>query len=285
MNARKRSSVACLFAGTIAIFALALTAVSLRAGIPEPDLIWYGKVLTVSSGTTVRVTSGTLTWQIEPLAGGTPWVLSTLLTNINDQFSFVLRVPCETPESGIAATMGTVILTAPAARYRRMTVMLNGQPLSFIGSSGEFAPLPADRGRSERIDLQLGTAPVDSDGNGLADDWERQYFGHIGVDPNADPDGDGMTNLQEYRAGTNPTDAQSRFEVVEINRLPSGVQVRWLSQPNHRYRVRRSNTLLAAPANYQIVQAGLVATPPINEFLDTTTASGAQFFYLIELEE
>src|ERR1051326_8786928 len=174
-----------------AVVAILLFApVSLRAGIPEPDLVWYGKVLTVSGGATVRVTTGTLTWQIEPLAGGTPWTISTPLTNINDQFSFVLRVACETPESGVAGTDATVHFTTPATGYRRITVTLDGQSLSLIGASGEFAPLPTDRGRSENINLQLGNTPVDSDGNGLGDAWEIQYFGRIGADPNADPDGD-----------------------------------------------------------------------------------------------
>jgi len=50
---------------------------------------------------------------------------------------------------------------------------------------------------------------ADSDGNGLPDAWELQYFGHIGVDPNADPDGDGLTNLQEYQHGTNPLNADT----------------------------------------------------------------------------
>ena len=45
----------------------------------------------------------------------------------------------------------------------------------------------------------------DLDGNGLPDSWEIAYFGHIGNDPNGDPDGDGLTNLQEYQGGTNPT--------------------------------------------------------------------------------
>jgi hypothetical protein len=51
-----------------------------------------------------------------------------------------------------------------------------------------------------------GSTPggVDSDGNGLPDEWEIQYFGHLGVDPSADPDGDGLSNLQEYRLGRNP---------------------------------------------------------------------------------
>ena len=43
-----------------------------------------------------------------------------------------------------------------------------------------------------------------SDGTGMADGWEILYFGHTGIDPNADPDGDGLTNYQEYMGGTNP---------------------------------------------------------------------------------
>jgi Bacterial TSP3 repeat len=258
---------------------------TLRAGIPEPDLVWYGKVLDVTSGTSVRVTSGTLTWQIEPTAGGAPWTLSTPVTNINDQFSYVLRVACETPEPGVTGTVATVFLTTPATSYRRVTVTLDGQALSLVGSAGDFAPLPSDRGRTERIDLQLGTALEDSDGDGLGDAWERQFFGDLSANPDEDPDGDGMTNLQEFRAGTNPKDAQSRLEFVEISPQPGGIRVRWSSQPDHSYRIRRSPTLLAAPASYQVIQTGIAATPPTNEFLDTATAGGTQFFYIIELEE
>jgi hypothetical protein len=46
----------------------------------------------------------------------------------------------------------------------------------------------------------------DGDQNGLPDAWERQYFGATGVDPNADPDGDGTSNLQEYLNHADPTD-------------------------------------------------------------------------------
>ena len=45
----------------------------------------------------------------------------------------------------------------------------------------------------------------DTDNNGLPDAWERRYFGHIGVDPNTDPDGDGLNNITEYKLGRNPT--------------------------------------------------------------------------------
>ncbi|MFA7233171.1 MAG: LamG-like jellyroll fold domain-containing protein [Terrimicrobiaceae bacterium] len=46
----------------------------------------------------------------------------------------------------------------------------------------------------------------DIDGNGLPDRWEWEHFGQTGIDPAADPDGDGLTNLQEYQQGSDPND-------------------------------------------------------------------------------
>jgi len=37
-----------------------------------------------------------------------------------------------------------------------------------------------------------------TDGTGMADGWEVLYFGQIGVSPNGDPDGDGLTTYQEW---------------------------------------------------------------------------------------
>ena len=56
------------------------------------------------------------------------------------------------------------------------------------------------------FDLPVVDPLYDGDHNGLPDLWEQQYFGHTGVDPNADFDGDGISNLQEYRNHTDPTD-------------------------------------------------------------------------------
>jgi hypothetical protein len=255
------------------------------AGIPEPDLVWYGKVLTSSGGPTARLTTGTLAWRLEPLAGGPVMVFATELTNINEQFSFVLRVPCETPEPGLGASTNVVNLTTPASRYRRVTVTLDGQPLTLISAAGEISPGFTDRGKAERIDLRLGTTPVDSDGDGLADAWEMQHFGSLAQNGDGDPDGDGVNNLREYRAGTNPTNPNSRFELVEISKVPNGVSIQWTSQPERTYRVKRSNSLLTPPANYTVVKSQVVATPPMNQFIDTGAATNAQAFYLIEIEE
>src|SRR5436305_472329 len=59
----------------------------------------------------------------------------------------------------------------------------------------------------------------DSDGDGIPDSWMLQIFGHptgLASDSSRaddDADGDGMTNLQEYRAGTDPLDAQSSLKL------------------------------------------------------------------------
>jgi hypothetical protein len=53
---------------------------------------------------------------------------------------------------------------------------------------------------------QIFTVGVaDSDGDGLLDSWELQYFGNLNQTAGGDPDGDGLTNLTEFQQGRNPT--------------------------------------------------------------------------------
>jgi len=55
--------------------------------------------------------------------------------------------------------------------------------------------------------MEQGGVPYDDDGDRLFDLWERYYFrSPAACDPNADPDNDGLTNLEEYANGTDPLD-------------------------------------------------------------------------------
>ncbi len=72
-----------------------------------------------------------------------------------------------------------------------------------------------------------------TDGSGMDDGWEVKYFGHINIDPYADPDGDGYDNLEEYQNGTDPTvfnsppNAVTSIQVLHDSVNPANVDITW----------------------------------------------------------
>jgi hypothetical protein len=137
--------------------------------------------------------------------------------------------------------------------------------------------LPTDRGRLQQIDLM-----VSLNGTGLLPPaWQLQYFGHLGVDPFADPDGDGMNNYQEYIAGTNPLDPQSRFQILRVRPDPSGPFIDWSSVAGKFYTIQRSTSLLDGFAD---LQTHIAATASLNTYHDISGSGSESFFYRIRVE-
>ena len=251
-------------------------------GIPEPSLVMYGVVRNAQDRDRLRVVFGNLTWQFQPVGGGAPFLVSTVLTNINDQFSYVLRVPCETEISGLTLSTNALRL---GSSYTRSTVFFNVTNQATLTDSAQatFSLATNARGRVERVDLDISILFQDLDGNGIPEAWEQLYFGRTGIDPSADPDGDGLSNLEEFKAGTNPNDFQSQFRFVRIApQGGGGVLVEWSSVMNRSYSVLRSTDLLTS---FQVLSANRPATPPTNSFLDATAAPPGKFFYVIRLQE
>jgi len=204
-------------------------------------------------------------------------VVSTQLTNVNDQFSFLLFVPCESEMPELAASGNVLKLINSNVTYSRLDVRWNGQPLVFKNpAQGSFTLSAGARGKVERIDLGVGQFPPDSDGDGLPDWWEAQY--PLAGDPNADSDGDGLNNLREYIAGTNPQDAASSLEFVNVvEESPGVVLVEWSSVPGKSYTVLGSRTLSAIPSDYQVIQTGITAQGTFSRYRDTS-ATGNRFY-------
>ncbi len=90
-------------------------------------------------------------------------------------------------------------------------------------------------------------AEADGDGDGVPDDWETAHQTNPLVpDSDQDPDSDGMTNGQEYAAGTHPQSGQSRLQLEAASDSPSGVMLQFQAAANRTYSVLRQETPAAA---------------------------------------
>ncbi len=68
---------------------------------------------------------------------------------------------------------------------------------------------------------------ADSDGDGLADDWEITNFGNLSQGAAGDPDGDSRSNFAEFRLGTNPNAAETLM-------ASDGLSSRWFNPSRDR---------------------------------------------------
>lgn len=117
------------------------------------------------------------------------------------------------------------------------------------------------------------------EGDGIPGEWRRRYFGEdhsfdprVAVD--ADPDGDGSNNLQEFILGSDPLDPKSGFRVA-VRAVP---EIRFQSVPGSKYRILRRDSVSGTSV---VVAEELTAAGPETQFVDTSVVEPTAF-YVVE---
>ena len=120
------------------------------------------------------------------------------------------------------ATNGTVTITNTSARFT--------PPSGFTGlGSFRFAVTDAD-GSTLTNTAGVQVTPTPAPPLTPFEQWQVDYFGsttNAAADPNFDPDGDGMSNTNEFLSGTDPTNSLSALRIVSAVRQSNDVRITW----------------------------------------------------------
>ena len=177
---------------------------------PTPDHIIYGLVRD-EFGTPLNATNA----EVILTASSGAVIRTDLVPNLKPGMNYRLRVPLD---SGLTADRYQASALEPTVPFR-LSVKIGEITFLPIEMGGDFERL-GDPAKETQLNLTLGE---DLDGDGLPDAWERALL-RAGqtlsdVTPDGDSDNDGMSDFDEYLAGTYAFDARDgfRLKIVGVN--------------------------------------------------------------------
>ncbi|WP_372808895.1 DUF1566 domain-containing protein [Pontiella sp.] len=121
---------------------------------------------------------------------------------------------------------------------------------------------------------------ADTDGDGLTDWYEYNYASDAtAMGAKADSDGDGVSNEDECTAGTIPTEEDSYFHLAGFSGSNSVESISWVSELDRTYTLEMSTNLTNG---FTTVESGIATTAPTNTYLLDGTADAAFYRVLVE---
>jgi hypothetical protein len=153
-----------------------------------------------------------------------------------------------------------------------------------------YLPASEGAGKTNRMVSYSYTIPAstaDSVGDGIPDWWRAQYYGGNGRGTNTascatcDPDGDGVSNVLEYLADTNPTNAASYFAIEAVTVNP-GNSVLFQSSPNRKYTLQSTTNLNSGAWSDVSSQTAIRGTGGVVSLTDSSPTT-TQRFYRVEV--
>jgi len=133
----------------------------------------------------------------------------------------------------------------------RPGISSGGAMVAFVGLGQDL--VTGDLNRASDVFgalVDVNAALIDSDADGIPDWWTVKYFGHpTGQSSDLsraqdDADGDGMSNLQEYLAGTSPIDPVSVFRLWATAPANSPIDLTWPAVPGKSYTIQYQSNLI-----------------------------------------
>ncbi len=156
----------------------------------------------------------------------------------------------------------------------------DGRTIVFTSFAGNLATADFNLTR-DVFTLRLGGPDTDADG--MDDEWELTCFDSLDHDGSLDSDSDGSSDLEEYRAGTNPVNNSSVLRVLSASHaVGDTILITWNSEPGRRYRVQFKRDV-TAPI-WTDIPGVISATGNTSTTTDTTVAGEPRRFYRVMLE-
>lgn len=114
----------------------------------------------------------------------------------------------------------------------------------------------------------------------VAESYKVDNFG-INAGPGLDSDHDGMNDMAEMSAGTDPYAVASVLRLAAAEAVDEFVVVKWASVADRTYTILSTTNMFS---DFLPLATGLPGTPPVNVYTDTTAIGIGPYFYKVGVE-
>jgi hypothetical protein len=184
----------------------------------------------------------------------------------NDEGQFFIGATNTTTNGSGAATFSNVHLAAAA-------------PAGYFVTATATDP----NGNTSPFSAPAPVTTTDTDGDNMPNNWETAHTLNPNVnDANVDSDGDGMKNIDEFKAGTDPKNPNSRFAISSVDQSGGNPRINFTGVSGKTYRLEYRDDLTSGSWSTLVDQ--IFGTGALIQIVDPSAGGLSKRFYRLTLE-